>query len=553
MEMTYEPKTTQAAPEKAPRAAAPTAAGGIPNSAMLSMLGASDDPPKNSTDALEAAIMSRLPQMRGRPQPQIPSAEREADRLSASVTFGSPGAVKAAMGARLGADLSGVRFHTDAASAARADAMGARAFTAGADVYFGGEGFDPAVAAHELVHTVQQGAVAGGAETVSAPLGGVQMWGGGRKKKSQPVNTMTPPAQVRFDKPMQPLKGMRGNAPGASVAMADTEDNQKAVVKLDTDAEAEQAMAAFYNTAGNVFNELHGGAWNFGAANFRPLLPNERPGAWQAIDDQQLGDLTGDIKDNLNRMGVFTAATGVYQANYGQRVPEDKNDYRRMLGYVSLLDMSVGMHDRFTKLFNDNNWVLDTQTKKAEMIDNVPETLKSDGTLREREVWLNDYLRSLTSPGFGKGRRGGSNGDPEAGTYQYLKNMFDPLADQPVEKGKILVGGEGEGQGEYALSGIKEALGDLPEIRKQLEKQFTQESGGKLNEVQKEVLERMQITHEYMMDPKMAAIYDRLGEIGLSPRDNEDPSVAKERTKLLRKRDFRRSPLQWFKNLFHRK
>lgn len=113
-------------------------------------------------------------------QSQIPAAEWEADRLSGAVSSGGPDAVKAAMGARLGADFSGVRFHMDENSMDRADAMGARAYTSGLDVYFGSGGFDPGVAAHELVHTLQQGMVQGGVPTVSAPAGGVQM-----KPKSQ--------------------------------------------------------------------------------------------------------------------------------------------------------------------------------------------------------------------------------------------------------------------------------------------------------------------------------------------------------------------------------
>lgn len=112
-----------------------------------------------------------------REQAQIPNAENEADRLSASVKSGTPDAVKALMGQRMGADFSGVRFHTGAAAAAKADAMGARAYTSGADVYFGEGGFDPSVAAHELVHTVQQGMVDSSVSTMSTPVGGVQRLG----------------------------------------------------------------------------------------------------------------------------------------------------------------------------------------------------------------------------------------------------------------------------------------------------------------------------------------------------------------------------------------
>ena len=78
------------------------------------------------------------------------------------------------MGSRLGADFSDVQFHSDSLSAERSRAMGARAWAQGSDVYFGKGGFDPKAAAHELVHTVQQGAVRGNVSE-SMPMGAVQM------------------------------------------------------------------------------------------------------------------------------------------------------------------------------------------------------------------------------------------------------------------------------------------------------------------------------------------------------------------------------------------
>jgi hypothetical protein len=172
----YEKKQkTAAAAEKVRGTAQPAAANaGLSNSALTAML----LPGEERTGFLRPELVERFnaPLVRSAEQNQIPAAEDEADRLSAGVTAGStPESVKAAMGERLGADFSGVSFHTDAGAADRADAMGARAYTSGSDVFFGSGGFDPAIAAHELVHTVQQGAVTGGAETVSAPLGGVQM------------------------------------------------------------------------------------------------------------------------------------------------------------------------------------------------------------------------------------------------------------------------------------------------------------------------------------------------------------------------------------------
>ena len=70
--------------------------------------------------------------------------------------------------------FSGVRFHSDANSVNRSQLIGARAWAQGKDVYFGKGGFSPSVAAHELVHTVQQGAVSGNVSE-SMPMGAVQM------------------------------------------------------------------------------------------------------------------------------------------------------------------------------------------------------------------------------------------------------------------------------------------------------------------------------------------------------------------------------------------
>lgn len=69
----------------------------------------------------------------------------------------------------IGADLSAVRIHTGAESAAAASAVGARAYTTGQDIHFGAGQYDPTSAggqhllAHEVAHTVQQagGAAAG--------------------------------------------------------------------------------------------------------------------------------------------------------------------------------------------------------------------------------------------------------------------------------------------------------------------------------------------------------------------------------------------------------
>lgn len=108
---------------------------------------------------------------------QDSEAEKEADRLSRGVTSRTADGLMAEMGSRLGADFSDVTFHSDTASMNRSKALGARAWAQGRDVYFGKGGFDPSVAAHELVHTVQQGAVQGNVSQ-SVPNGAVQLFRG---------------------------------------------------------------------------------------------------------------------------------------------------------------------------------------------------------------------------------------------------------------------------------------------------------------------------------------------------------------------------------------
>ena len=103
-----------------------------------------------------------------------PAAEQEADRLSSGVRANTPNTLMREMGGRLGADFSSVRFHSDSDSLSKSRAMGARAWAQGRDVYFGRGGFEPSVAAHELVHTVQQGAVKGDVSR-SMPMGAVQL------------------------------------------------------------------------------------------------------------------------------------------------------------------------------------------------------------------------------------------------------------------------------------------------------------------------------------------------------------------------------------------
>ena len=68
------------------------------------------------------------------------------------------------MESAIGADFSGVRVHTDGEATQLSQDLGAKAFTHGSDIYFNEGQYDPDssggkhLLAHELTHTVQQGA-----------------------------------------------------------------------------------------------------------------------------------------------------------------------------------------------------------------------------------------------------------------------------------------------------------------------------------------------------------------------------------------------------------
>ena len=89
-----------------------------------------------------------------------------------------PESVRAFMEPRFGADFAEVRVHTGSESIQMNEAVGARAFTHGADIYFGaGESAaDQKLVAHELTHVLQQtGAVqAAGVQAAGVQAAGVQ-------------------------------------------------------------------------------------------------------------------------------------------------------------------------------------------------------------------------------------------------------------------------------------------------------------------------------------------------------------------------------------------
>lgn len=140
--------------------------------------------PADTETGARAGLPIFLQRVTARPRLALDPAgaawEREADRVSAAVASrpqspvrhgldgpkhsdaGIPRAVQEPMEHELDADFSGVRVHSDAKASRLAAALGANAFTTGADIYFNENRYDPeslpgrTLLAHELTHVAQQ-------------------------------------------------------------------------------------------------------------------------------------------------------------------------------------------------------------------------------------------------------------------------------------------------------------------------------------------------------------------------------------------------------------
>ncbi|MFF2773922.1 DUF4157 domain-containing protein [Streptomyces sp. NPDC058052] len=138
-------------------------------------------------------------------------------------------ATRGDMEARMGADFSDVRIHTDAAADASAKGIGAHAYTVGNDVVFQRDAYDPAsprgrtTLAHELTHVIQQRS--GPVEGTEAP-GGIRVSDPSdrfeREAVSNAERVMAEPAA-----PSAPAAPAVQTAPAPSVQRAATEDEDE--------------------------------------------------------------------------------------------------------------------------------------------------------------------------------------------------------------------------------------------------------------------------------------------------------------------------------------
>jgi Domain of unknown function (DUF4157) len=147
------------------------------------------DPAEREADSTARAVMAQAaPSTISTTGPALQRAATQASPAATAPPAGDssgvplPARVRSFMEPRFRADFSGVRIHTGSRAEAMNRAVGARAFATGSHIYFGKGEYQPdtpqglELIAHELTHTIQQGAAlqrkeAGPLVTQSAPVG----------------------------------------------------------------------------------------------------------------------------------------------------------------------------------------------------------------------------------------------------------------------------------------------------------------------------------------------------------------------------------------------
>lgn len=122
----------------------------------------------SSAPALQRAPIASAPALNPRPVQSAAPSGGSGGSL--------PAGVRKFMEPRFGADFSGVRVHSDGAAAQKSAKIDAQAFTTGRDIHFARGRFQPdtpagkELIAHELTHTIQQGAVKQGPSAPAVPV-----------------------------------------------------------------------------------------------------------------------------------------------------------------------------------------------------------------------------------------------------------------------------------------------------------------------------------------------------------------------------------------------
>ena len=486
-----------------------------------------------------------------------------------------------------GADLSAVKLYE---SEAVKDA-GAEAVAQGSNIAFAPGMLDfssyggQAMLGHEISHVVSQargevagrgllndpalearadreGAMAASGQQIAAPAnalspvtaapaaGPMQCFGKNKNKVStQPQQPLTEgPARsgINFNNIVGLKKG-KGNK-ASSVAQVDINGGGRAALKMGTNVPLEKMLTQFHNLAGKTYAERFGGSWNFNSVDVRGLTDEEKNAMRvQKLVGQKRGQLISNSttpdqgpEAEMNDASVFEWAEGKSRDERSSN-PEDPledMDYRRMMGYISMMDLATGNFDRLLGTVNLGNWTEERDKGMVHLIDNDYQGEGSIGrdlkTNTDRFAWMN---RVRTYLGRGANERNMS--------AKFIVNMKSGLDVEPL-KGifgdSSLKKSKDDDIGQAASIGVMQAIEALPGMADKLEADFKQKSpNGELDSHQQELIERMRILSEYSTDKEMASIYEQLADIHFSPVRGEKQAITDLRQNLLQQIQTRRA------------
>jgi hypothetical protein len=417
------------------------------------VVGPANDPAEREADRAAERALGRLPsptpqpQHGGRPAVGLEGGALGADIAGAIQSRRGGGraldaTVRSEMETAMGADLGGVRVHTDQRAAELSRAVSARAFTIGRDVFFGNGSYQPEtdpgkqLLAHELAHTVQQGATA----HRTADPAALRRWA----IRGGPV-------------PWDQTTEIRTVTSGQAVFFFHDASDDRLVVKADATPIGMATLASgIQKDVARIAAPVMKRGNSSDVQTVRTLLGDEdltTHKSWKTIGQMikadasaaQLGyDKLGDAEaaraemqrqlDEKKQVHIMEMAQGetakqlAPKGGTGQtslRTWLGDGDYLYKLGEMSAVDLFLNNADRILSP-NFGNW-LTTSGGAITAIDNVDK--KTDEMFQKQAVAVNE--------GTGKGKRGAED------ITLLAKGKLDDTAKQLVKK--LLIEMEAQG------------------------------------------------------------------------------------------------------------
>lgn len=347
-----------------------------------------------------------------------------------------PGGVRQSMESAMGADFSGVRVHTGSDASALSGHMGAQAFTVGRDVFFGSGMPNVQTAegqhllAHELTHTIQQGAAP---QSIAREVGA--------KKSpspaiSAPFNATSTNTQATV--PIQrPDEALSGRARSGAKQQA---SEQEATDKIEAKAFVASTAAQAYTK--NLFNPVWDGLLGtLGLTRGAFRRSKEQNDMRQLLKDAARAQANKEIADKVDSGSVAEAGGERGKKNFKNKafniayktakisvdnvVRQKAFDIadRRTVGFKPDLvkageDAATGPLNKTTKGLITKAIIAEAEAKQDEVFDDA---------VAEASTFVTELATAKKSPPSG-------GGDPQAVEDVRSQVTEDKVADKVIEK-----------------------------------------------------------------------------------------------------------------------